>query len=62
LKKNIVAPGRHFAYFLFYRETYDSTGPLSEDLLNAADEQHSIRVAEDLYLRNDYRIRCIKRY
>ena len=54
LEKILLHQAGLVSYIPFYRETYDSTGPLSRVYSKMADEQHSIRVAEDIYLRNDY--------
>ncbi len=44
------------AYIPFYTKTLDATGkPLSLYYSNQKDSAHAIKVAENLYLRNDYR-------
>jgi hypothetical protein len=54
LEKILLHQAGLVSYIPFYRETFDSTGPLPRIYSREADEQHSIRVAENLYLRNDY--------
>lgn len=38
----------------FYKETVDENGPMEEFYTTQVDEYHTIRVAENLYLVNDY--------
>jgi len=54
LEKVLLHQAGLISYIPFYRQTFDSTGPLSRIYSKVQDEQHGIRVAEDLYLRNDY--------
>lgn len=42
------------AWIPFYKETIDENGPMAEFYSNEMDEQHSLRVAENLYIVNDY--------
>ena len=42
------------AWVPFYKPTVDENGPKSEFYVNEIDESHTIRVAENLYLINDY--------
>ena len=42
------------AWVPFYKETVDENGPMSEFYSNEMDEEHGIRVAENLFLVNDY--------
>ena len=42
------------AWVPFYKPTIDENGPKPEFYANAIDEQHGVRVAENLYLVNDY--------
>ncbi len=54
LEKILLHQAGLVSYIPFYHETFDSTGPLPRIYSREPDEQHSIRVAENLYLRNDY--------
>ncbi len=54
LEKILLHQAGLVSYIPFYRETFDSTGPLPRIYSRESDDQHSIRVAENLYLRNDY--------
>ncbi len=42
------------AWVPFYKVTVDENGPMSEFYADEIDEQHSVRVAENLYLINNY--------
>lgn len=42
------------AWVPFYKATVDENGPMEEFYTDEIDESHSIRVAENLYLVNDY--------
>ena len=42
------------AWVPFYKTTIDKNGPLPEYYSNKIDEKHTVRVAENLYLVNDY--------
>lgn len=42
------------AWIPFYKETVDENGPMSEFYTTEMDENHSLRVAENLYIVNDY--------
>ena len=42
------------AWIPFYKVTLDDNGPMTEFYTNVIDETHSVRVAENLYLINDY--------
>jgi CubicO group peptidase (beta-lactamase class C family) len=55
LEKILLHEAGLVAFIPFYRETIDKAGnPLPGIYTKNPDEQHSIRVAENLYLRNDY--------
>jgi beta-N-acetylhexosaminidase len=55
LEKVLLHQAGLVAYIPFYRETIDKAGnPLPQYYSKVQDEQHKIRVAESLYLRNDY--------
>ena len=43
----------------FHQKTYDENGPKSEFFIDHLDEAHTVRVAENLYLVNDYKERII---
>ena len=42
------------AWIPFYVKTIDENGPMAEFYSNEMDEQHSLRVAENLYIVNEY--------
>ena len=42
------------AWVPFYKRTVDENGPMPEFYTNQIDENHTVRVAENLYLTNDY--------
>lgn len=42
------------AWVPFYKSTIDGNGPMPEFYSNKIDENHTVRVAENLYLVNDY--------
>ena len=43
----------------FHQKMYDSNGPLKEFFEDSIDETHTVRVAENLYLVNDYKEKII---
>jgi beta-glucosidase-like glycosyl hydrolase/CubicO group peptidase (beta-lactamase class C family) len=54
LEKILLHQAGLVSFIPFYRETYNAEGPSSRIYSRMPDEQHQVRVAEDLYLRNDY--------
>jgi len=55
LEKVLLHQAGLVAYIPFYRETIDKAGnPLPQYYSKVQDDEHKIRVAENLYLRNDY--------
>jgi CubicO group peptidase (beta-lactamase class C family) len=54
LEKLLLHQAGLVSYIPFYRETFNAAGPLPRIYAKEKDDQHSIRVAENLYMRNDY--------